>query len=77
MASGYDIRRPLQARSSAPHAHLVFITKYRQGVLDDEMLRLCELAMRRACRDFETDLRESTSPTGEADHVHLLVDYPR
>jgi REP element-mobilizing transposase RayT len=49
MASGYDIRRPpqaRQARGSVPRAHLVFITKYRRGVLDDDMLRYCERAMR-------------------------------
>jgi putative transposase len=76
MASGYDIPRPpqaRQARGSVPHAHLVFITKYRRGVLDDDMLRYCERVMRKVCGDFEADLREFN---GEADHVHLLVNYP-
>jgi putative transposase len=52
---------------------LVFVTKDRRGVLDDDMLRLCERVMRKACRDFEADLREFN---GETDHVHLLVNYP-
>jgi len=52
--------------------HLVFVTKYRCGVLDD-MLRLCERVMRKACGDFEADLREFN---GQAGHVHLLVHYP-
>ena len=58
---------------SALHVHLVFVTKYRRGVLDDEMLTCCEDAMRKVCGDFEADLREFN---GEADHVHLLVLYP-
>ncbi|MFZ1947108.1 MAG: transposase, partial [bacterium] len=28
------------------HVHLVFITKYRRGVLDDTMLTRCEQIMR-------------------------------
>ncbi len=58
---------------SALHAHLVFVTKYRLGVLDDAMLRCCEVAMRKVCGDFGAELREFN---GEADHVHLLVEYP-
>jgi putative transposase len=55
------------------HVHLVFVTKYRRGALDDEMLRACEDTMRKVCEDFEAELREFN---GEADHVHLLVHYP-
>jgi putative transposase len=58
---------------SALHVHLVFVTKYRRGVFDGDMLRLCEKVMRKVCADFEADLREFN---GEADHVHLLVNYP-
>jgi len=58
---------------SALHVHLVFVTRYRRGVLDDDMLRFCETVMRKACEDFEADLREFN---GEAGHVHLLVRYP-
>lgn len=58
---------------SALHVHLVFVTKYRRGVLDGEMLACCERVMRKVCEDFEADLREFN---GEADHVHLLVHYP-
>ena len=53
--------------------HLVFITKYRRDVFDDDMLRFCEQVMRKVCGDFEAVLREFN---GEADHVHLLVEYP-
>jgi putative transposase len=52
---------------------LVFITKYRRGVLTDEMLTCCEDSMRKVCGDFEAVLREFN---GEHDHVHLLVEYP-
>ncbi|MGW3071174.1 IS200/IS605 family transposase, partial [Streptomyces sp. NPDC001130] len=55
------------------HVHLVFVTKYRLGVFDDEMLTHCEEIMRKVCEDFEAQLKEFN---GERDHVHLLVHYP-
>ena len=55
------------------HAHLVFVTKYRKGVFDDDMLKRCEKITREVCAGFETELREFN---GEADHVHLLVHHP-
>lgn len=55
------------------HVHLVFITKYRPGVFNDEMLTACENTMRKVCEDFEAELKEFN---GETDHVHLLVQYP-
>ncbi|MFV5998175.1 IS200/IS605 family transposase [Streptomyces sp. NPDC056231] len=55
------------------HAHLVFVTKYRRGVFDDDMLKRCEEIMREVCGTFEAQLREFN---GEADHVHLPVHYP-
>ncbi|MGW7519886.1 IS200/IS605 family transposase [Streptomyces sp. NPDC054796] len=55
------------------HAHLVFVTKSRRTVFNDEMLTRCEEIMRKVCDDFETDLIEFN---GEEDHVHLLVHYP-
>ena len=58
---------------SALHVHLVFVTKYRRGVLDADMLQACEDAMRKVCASFAADLREFN---GEDDHVHLLVAYP-
>ena len=50
--------------------HLVFVTKYRKGCLDDPALRALEDAFRSVCQDFESELLEFN---GEADHVHLLV----
>jgi putative transposase len=55
------------------HVHLVFVTKYRRGVLDDAMLIRCEQVMREVCGDFGAELAEFN---GEHDHVHLLVWYP-
>ena len=58
---------------SALHVHLVFMTRYRRGTLDEAMLSCCEKAMRKACAAFGAGLRDFN---GEADHVRLLVDYP-
>jgi putative transposase len=58
---------------SALHVHLVFVTKYRRGVLDDAMLRCCEQIMRSVCEDFGAELAEFN---GQDNHVHLLVTYP-
>ncbi|MFJ3924892.1 IS200/IS605 family transposase [Streptomyces sp. NPDC090022] len=55
------------------HAHLVFVTKYRHGVFTDTHLTRMEEIMRAVCADFETELVEFN---GEADHVHLLVNFP-
>ncbi|MBT2505471.1 IS200/IS605 family transposase [Streptomyces sp. ISL-98] len=55
------------------HVHLVFVTKYRRGVFNDEMLTRCEEIMRNVCQDFEAELKEFN---GEEGHVHLLVHYP-
>ncbi|MFJ9829033.1 IS200/IS605 family transposase [Streptomyces sp. NPDC101160] len=67
-----DIRRGNQVTHDL-HAHLVFVTKYRRDVFDDDMLNRCETVMRDVCEKFESELREFN---GEGDHVHLLVHYP-
>jgi putative transposase len=72
MTSNDDYRRGRHV-VSALHVHLVFVTKYRRCVLDAEMLRCCETAMRKVCGDFGADLKEFN---GGDDHVHLLVEYP-
>ncbi|TLF77351.1 IS200/IS605 family transposase [Nocardia cyriacigeorgica] len=58
---------------SALHVHLVFVTKYRRGVLNDAMLNLCEATMREVCADFDARLVEFN---GDDDHVHVLIEYP-
>ncbi len=72
MLSTDDYRRGRHV-VSALHVHLVFLTKYRRGVLDDAMLTRCEQVMRDVCADFGARLGEFN---GEHDHVHLLVEYP-
>ncbi|WP_190040367.1 IS200/IS605 family transposase [Streptomyces fructofermentans] len=72
MATDGELRRGRHV-VSAMHVHLVFVTKYRRGVFNDDMLTVCEATMRKVCEDFEAELVEFN---GEDDHVHLLVHYP-
>ncbi len=55
------------------HAHLVFVSKYRYDVLAGYMMPTLKMLFERVCNDFEAKLVEFN---GEADHVHLLVNYP-
>lgn len=55
------------------HAHIIFVTKYRGKVFDSEILTKAEELMRKICEENEVVLKEFN---GEADHVHLLVEYP-
>jgi len=55
------------------HVHLVFVTKYRHGVLTLDALESLGKIFEDVCRDFEAELVEAN---GEEDHVHLLVHYP-
>lgn len=58
---------------SALYVHLVFVTKYRRGVLTSEMIRYLADVFAKVCADFGAVLAECN---GEDDHVHLLVEYP-
>ncbi|HYZ98707.1 MAG TPA: IS200/IS605 family transposase [Acidimicrobiales bacterium] len=58
---------------SALNVHLVFVTKYRRGVLNGEHLDALREVFARVCADFGAELVEMD---GEDDHVHLLVAYP-
>jgi putative transposase len=58
---------------SALNVHLVFVTKYRRGVLTGEHLDALRDVFANVCTDFGADLVEMD---GEDDHVHLLVAYP-
>lgn len=55
------------------HAHLVFVTKFRHAVFTNEHLTRLEAIFRDVCADFECELAEFN---GEANHVHLLVNFP-
>jgi putative transposase len=52
---------------------LVFITKYRRGVITQRVRSELEQSFRKVCEDFESELLEFD---GGDDHVHLLVAYP-
>lgn len=55
------------------HVHLVFVTKYRRHVFTKNILNDMKVIFERICADFDSHLVEFD---GEADHVHLLVNYP-
>ncbi|CDI03420.1 MAG: IS200/IS605 family transposase [Candidatus Competibacter denitrificans] len=55
------------------HVHLVFVPKYRRKIFDQDALARLQTAFSRVCTDFDATLSEFN---GEADHVHLLVEYP-
>jgi putative transposase len=59
---------------SALNVHLVFVTKYRRGVLTSEHLDTLRDVFTSVCADFGATLVELD---GEDDHVHLLVAYRR
>jgi putative transposase len=50
--------------------HLVFVTKYRRGVLTDSMLTRMEELMKETCKQMDCELIEFN---GEHDHVHMMV----
>jgi putative transposase len=58
---------------SALNVHLVFVTKYRRGVLTGQHLGTLGEVFASVCADFGAELVEMD---GEDDHVHLLVAYP-
>jgi putative transposase len=68
-----DDHRPGRHVVSALNAHLVFVIKYRRGVLTGEHLDALRAVFARVCADFGAELVEMD---GEDDHVHLLVAYP-
>lgn len=55
------------------HAHLVFVTKYRRKVFNQETLDALKIIFSDVCENFESTLSEFE---GEGDHVHLLIHYP-
>jgi putative transposase len=55
------------------HTHLIFITKFRGEIFDDDVLHYMEQLMKDICTQFEAELIEFN---GASDHVHLLVNYP-
>jgi putative transposase len=58
---------------SALNSHLVFITKYRGKIFNNEHLETMERLMRHAASSLDVKIIEFN---GENDHVHLLIEYP-
>jgi putative transposase len=57
----------------ALHVHLVFVTKYRKKVFDRDAIERLKVIFDKVCTDFGAQLVEME---GEAEHVHLLINYP-
>lgn len=55
------------------HAHLVFVTKYRNICFSKRVLEHLNELFQSVCHAYEAELVEFN---GEGDHVHLLVNYP-
>lgn len=55
------------------HVHLVFVTKYRRKVFTKAILDEMRLVFERVCLEQAVQLVDFD---GEADHVHLLLNYP-
>lgn len=55
------------------HVHIVFVTKYRRKVFGELHLEKLNQYAVEICGDFGAELKECD---GEADHVHMLVEYP-
>jgi putative transposase len=72
MKNASDFRRGRTVVYSL-HVYLVFVTKHRRGVLDDDAISALRDIFAKVCADFGATLRACD---GEDDHVHLLVDYP-
>ena len=55
------------------HVHLVFVTKYRRKIFDQDAIEKLRGYFASVCADFYVELVEMD---GERDHVHLLINYP-
>lgn len=55
------------------HAHLVFVTKYRYKVLKGRHIEYLRNVFKETIEEMGGVLEEFD---GEADHVHLLIQYP-
>jgi len=52
------------------HVHLVFVTKYRRKIFDQDAIEKLRGYFSSVCADFDVELVEMD---GERDHVHLLI----
>jgi putative transposase len=52
--------------------HFVFVTRYRRKVINAAILQRMQEMFMQVCKTMDCELLEFS---GEADHVHLLVDF--
>ena len=55
------------------HVHLVFVTKCRRKIFDQDAIEKLRGYFASVCADFDV---ERVEMDGERDHVHLLINYP-
>lgn len=55
------------------HVHLIFVTKYRRKIFDQDAIAKLHSYFASVCADFDVEL---VGMDGERDHVHLLINYP-
>ncbi|HID8278282.1 TPA: IS200/IS605 family transposase [Proteus mirabilis] len=55
------------------HVHLVFVTKYKRKIFDQDAIEKLRGYFASVCADFDV---ERVEMDGERDHVHLLINYP-
>lgn len=72
MKNQTDLRRGRHCVTQL-HAHLVFVTKYRRHVFNDDILQRIHHIFETICQGFEVTCRAFN---GEADHIHLRIEYP-
>jgi len=53
--------------------NLVFVTKYRRKILDDAALLWLQRHNRKVCETMGCQL---IACDGEADHIHIMLEYP-
>ena len=56
----------------AMHVNLIFVTKYRRKVFDEDAIDKLTMHFKRVANEFEAKVVECN---GEDNHVHLLVEY--
>ncbi|CAN7775990.1 IS200/IS605 family transposase [Variovorax sp. LjRoot290] len=67
--------KPRRERHSVSRlvVHLVCVTKYRRKLFDAKALGWLQLHFAKVCKTMQANL---LACDGEADHVHLLIEYP-
>ena len=68
-----DVYRRGRTVVSLLHVHLVFVTKYRRGVLSDRCFPILRVACDTVAVASGAFVKEMD---GEDDHLHLLIEYP-